>query len=444
MKKILLGTTAIVSVIAFAAPSFAGEKIKLGLSGFARQYIANIDHAEATDVSVDLAMWANNEIYFRGSTESDNGLKFAVRVELEANGADNGHIDESSMTISSDQFGAVSLGAHAHRIDAFAVRAPRVSKMDFGDVGGWAQGYAATAGEIADFGDKTIKVGYVSPQLSGFTIYASYGMGEGFGGTDAGREVARSLTQDSASFGVAYSGDFQGTGFDADLGHYIDNANDVESIRGAISLTMDGLGFGGGYTAFKDNSIADVNEGDAYELGVSYAAGAYEVSATYMAASSTGTAAAGDHSDETVILAANYDLGSGIVLSATYFNAKADKVYQLAKKYFGPLKGPAAAKVKPQREVKQRGERRIKVKAPAEVPYLLMGYKPCSMAAAARVLPVNWCVVVRSLYQQVQVIASMTVSIACSCLMAHRPPVTVSKNLKPLFVNRSNVYRITP
>lgn len=54
---------------------------------------------------------------------------------------------------------------------------------------------------------------------------------------------------------------------------------------------------------------------------------------------------------------------------------EADKVYRLAKKHFGPLKGPAAAKVKPQREVRQRGERRIKVKAPAEVPYLLMGYK---------------------------------------------------------------------
>jgi zinc protease len=56
-------------------------------------------------------------------------------------------------------------------------------------------------------------------------------------------------------------------------------------------------------------------------------------------------------------------------------DVEADKVYRLAKKHFGPLKGPAAATVKPQHEVRQRGERRIKVKAPAEVPYLLMGYK---------------------------------------------------------------------
>jgi len=56
-------------------------------------------------------------------------------------------------------------------------------------------------------------------------------------------------------------------------------------------------------------------------------------------------------------------------------DVEADKVYRLAKKHFGPLTGPAVKPVKPQREVKQRGERRIKVRAEAEVPYLLMGYK---------------------------------------------------------------------
>ncbi|WP_420856736.1 M16 family metallopeptidase [Sulfuriflexus mobilis] len=64
-------------------------------------------------------------------------------------------------------------------------------------------------------------------------------------------------------------------------------------------------------------------------------------------------------------------------------DVKADEVHRLAKKYFGPLKGPAAAVVKPQREVKQRGERRIKVKAPAEVPYLIMGYKVPVLKTAA-------------------------------------------------------------
>ena len=46
-----------------------------------------------------------------------------------------------------------------------------------------------------------------------------------------------------------------------------------------------------------------------------------------------------------------------------------------AKKYFGVLKPSAITPPKPRREVDQMGERRITVKLPAKVPYLLMGYK---------------------------------------------------------------------
>jgi len=56
-------------------------------------------------------------------------------------------------------------------------------------------------------------------------------------------------------------------------------------------------------------------------------------------------------------------------------DVKADHVYRMAKKHFGPIPGSVIKPLKPQRETKQRGERRIKVKAQAEVPYLLMGYK---------------------------------------------------------------------
>lgn len=50
-------------------------------------------------------------------------------------------------------------------------------------------------------------------------------------------------------------------------------------------------------------------------------------------------------------------------------------VHKLAKKYFGPLKPSDIRTEKPRREIEQLGPRREIVRAPAEVPYLLMGYK---------------------------------------------------------------------
>ena len=51
------------------------------------------------------------------------------------------------------------------------------------------------------------------------------------------------------------------------------------------------------------------------------------------------------------------------------------QVYALAKKYFGPLTPSPIPKVKPRDEIPQTGMRRIIVKAPAELPYVIMGYK---------------------------------------------------------------------
>lgn len=53
----------------------------------------------------------------------------------------------------------------------------------------------------------------------------------------------------------------------------------------------------------------------------------------------------------------------------------AQEVYKLAKQYFGPIKPRPIPERKPQREPEQQGERRIVVKAPAELPYVLMGFR---------------------------------------------------------------------
>ena len=52
-----------------------------------------------------------------------------------------------------------------------------------------------------------------------------------------------------------------------------------------------------------------------------------------------------------------------------------EEVHVLAQKYFGPLKSEEIASLKPRKERPQLGPRRVTVRVPAQVPYILMGYK---------------------------------------------------------------------
>jgi zinc protease len=51
------------------------------------------------------------------------------------------------------------------------------------------------------------------------------------------------------------------------------------------------------------------------------------------------------------------------------------RVFELAKTYFGPLKAGELPATKTPGEIPQQGERRIVLKAPAELPYVMLGYK---------------------------------------------------------------------
>ena len=60
-----------------------------------------------------------------------------------------------------------------------------------------------------------------------------------------------------------------------------------------------------------------------------------------------------------------------------------EAVLKLAKKYFGPLQPERINPPKPRIEPEQKGPRRIVVRVPAEVPYLVMGYKAPVLNTAA-------------------------------------------------------------
>lgn len=63
-----------------------------------------------------------------------------------------------------------------------------------------------------------------------------------------------------------------------------------------------------------------------------------------------------------------------------------NKVHELAKKYYGDIKPSDIVPPKPQQEAPQRGLRQVTVKAPAKVPYIMMGYKVPSIKSA----PKDW------------------------------------------------------
>lgn len=54
-------------------------------------------------------------------------------------------------------------------------------------------------------------------------------------------------------------------------------------------------------------------------------------------------------------------------------------VFELAEKYFGQLKPSEIKPIKPQTEVEQLGVRKMTIKLPAKLPYLVMGYKVPSL-----------------------------------------------------------------
>lgn len=88
MKKILLGTTALVASGLLATPAFAADPIKIQVLGYLQSYIG-LGHFDQDGLGGNNKYGAVNfryegEIWFQGQTKLDNGTSIGLRVELEA------------------------------------------------------------------------------------------------------------------------------------------------------------------------------------------------------------------------------------------------------------------------------------------------------------------------------------------------------------------------
>lgn len=89
MKKLLLGSTALVVGGLMAAPAMAADPIKMGVGGYYTFYagggsIGSTTAGNGTVTSYKgIEIFQEGEIYFHGQTKLDNGTTVGIRVELE-------------------------------------------------------------------------------------------------------------------------------------------------------------------------------------------------------------------------------------------------------------------------------------------------------------------------------------------------------------------------
>ncbi|MEX2631763.1 MAG: porin [Tistlia sp.] len=344
MKKLLLSGTALAAagaVAGVAAPAQA--QIELGLGGYMWQYVgyANSDTNMGSDSDAfnGFDVKSNSEIFFVGSTTLDNGLKFGVNVQLEANSNAADQIDESFLFVEGS-FGRFNIGSENSAGYLMTYTAPNVGVginstgilTGFLPQGGGttAQFFRAPLGSTyleVDANNDSNKITYFTPRFSGFQFGASY-LPDPQQDSNSQVDEATVSYRDGFSLGANFVESF--SGFDVAVSGRYDWANDesaastdprVWSVGAQVGYA--GFSVGGSYA---DADDMGANTGRSYHVGAAYETGPWGVSIGYFNGEADGSAAPGDDEYQAYEGAVAYALGPGItaVGSVSYQDVEAD------------------------------------------------------------------------------------------------------------------------
>jgi len=345
MKKILLGSTAIVAagMIASVPSADAASKMKLGVGGYMEQWFGftSGDDGVAQDYS-GFSTVSDGEIHFKGSTKLDNGITVGVNVQLEAQqGGDQ--IDEQYMTVSGG-FGQIIIGD-----ENSAMYKMHYAPSDFGigtnsgDVTSWNKPVSDAEGDSiamgghyrAPFGatyiepnavNDSAKISYFTPRVSGFQLGLSYAPdgsqdNNGLPNRDTTNTdyimVGANFVQKMGGMSVGISGGY-GTVTDAAAGGV-----EPEATSFGIKMGMGGVSAGVSYANYSDHGNADA---EGINAGIAYSSGPMGVSVNYYHGEkdgNNGDAATldGQAERDVIHLSAKYAMGPGVTLAGTLGHA---------------------------------------------------------------------------------------------------------------------------
>jgi len=383
MKKQLLSTSALVAAGMIAASGTAtaqtapaSQPIQLTVGGFMQQSLQYADQddrtgggsggaATVTAKTNKMNVVNDNEIWFQGKTTLANGISVALRVELEANTSGD-MIDESFASIEG-AFGRIEIGSTDHAAMKTKIGAPDLANRGPGFsnqatmLGNTVAVPVRSSGADGPFGSSWLRfmdndserISYYTPRFQGFQLGLSYTpeIGE-----DRGHMVKYESNnyKNSFSAGLNFTRSFGGIDTAA-YGGYVthdapDFANgatkkDPKAYGVGAQVAYAGFRLGGSYTKFKDGYVLggnttqagggsftgtgstgvidNVNDGKAWDVGLTYTFGPAEVGVTYFQGKNeAATSIQGDDKSKIFSVTGRYTLGPGVQLLATGFHAK--------------------------------------------------------------------------------------------------------------------------
>ena len=271
MKKLLIGTTALVAAGALASGAQAADPISIGVGGYFHAAVSVVNQ-DLDENKRSFGLENEGEIYFSGSTTIDGNFIQGVgaSVQLEAQTSSD-QIDESYMWISGT-FGQLRAGSFDGAMNVMGVYAPGVGAPLHGTL--WeTYGRVDGAGFVGEgafglgFDSDASKVAWYSPTVGGIRVGVSFTPEAGTDDAAApdfaegGGRYNNEAGEQSEVVGIGgnWSGDFGGASVSVGGGYTTasaeapaaDEEDREEWIVGARA-SMDAISVGGNYS--EDNN----------------------------------------------------------------------------------------------------------------------------------------------------------------------------------------------
>ena len=321
MKRVLLGTTALVAAGAFAvsaaqADEIMAEPVTVGVGGYTTGAVG----IASNDMDGDGNELRGQEITYvyeigvSGSSTLDNGITVGVSGQIGRSAGSDEGMDEIHTTLSGS-FGSIRLGRTESAAFNSTVAAPGAG------IGGmlgvnysWFSTAASAVNTYSGVGaEDALKVVYTSPNFNGLSIGMSYAP-ESDDANFPGRKTDG--LGDLTAVGVNYSTDFmEGGSLTLGAGMEVASASggmDPEAMRFGVNVSVDQISFGG--SMFDDENTTNSDDEDisgmAFDVGASWAEGPMEIGVQYAADEN-----AGDGKETTkTALHLTYTLGPGVLI----------------------------------------------------------------------------------------------------------------------------------